>query len=137
MKQVRSTICVHLYQSNIQSNFSPVPSQYKHHRLKIQRQLHCVTIIFRQELGYVPVPGFTRNYTEPGYVTEKIFLSRFGDDVTEYRSMTPEPVRSEVIGNLEGEGSLCTFGYISDVSEGVSEVQEVCLVMIEQSNLHQ
>jgi hypothetical protein len=28
MKQVRSTICVHLYQSNIQSNFSPVPSQY-------------------------------------------------------------------------------------------------------------
>ena len=32
---------------------------------------------------------------------------------------------------------MATFGYISDVSEGVSEVQKVCLVMIEQSNLHQ
>jgi hypothetical protein len=51
--------------------------------------------IFRQELGYVPDTGFTRNYAEPGSVTENIFLSRFGNDVAEYQSMTSKPVRSD------------------------------------------
>jgi hypothetical protein len=74
-----------------EDNGFPIKDQAQGHPPSTERGV----TIFRQELGYMPGTGFTRNYAEPGSVTENIFLSRFGDDVAEYRSMTSKPVRSD------------------------------------------